>query len=206
MPRQTDDLEALRGLGARAQAIPGFLSPREGKYLVQLVRATRLVEGDALEIGTLYGRSTVWIASAIASIPNNPRRLVVVDPFYGQYKDGSIPTIEAWWQTMRRNRVSKVVSLFPTTSLDAAENLPRPCSFAFIDGDHREESVLIDIALVIPRMSHGGIVAFHDVGNRNWPGVDRASATLGPECHWVGKRRGFIRAVRICRGDRRIGP
>jgi predicted O-methyltransferase YrrM len=44
----------------------------------------------------------------------------------------------------------------------------------FIDADHSEESVSRDIVVWLPKVKRGGVIAGHDYGSRNWPGVKRA--------------------------------
>lgn len=45
---------------------------------------------------------------------------------------------------------------------DCVASLPGPVDFAFIDGDHRFESVLRDIAHLEPLMAPDGVIALHD--------------------------------------------
>jgi predicted O-methyltransferase YrrM len=41
----------------------------------------------------------------------------------------------------------------------------------FIDADHTEEWVSRDLAAWMPKVKRGGVIAGHDYGSRNWPGV-----------------------------------
>jgi hypothetical protein len=45
---------------------------------------------------------------------------------------------------------------------DCVASLPGPVNFAFIDGDHRFEAVLRDIAHLEPLMAPDGVIALHD--------------------------------------------
>jgi FkbM family methyltransferase len=45
-----------------------------------------------------------------------------------------------------------------------------PVDLVFVDGDHTTEGVLRDIDAWLPRLRPGGIIAFHDVGERWWYG------------------------------------
>jgi hypothetical protein len=47
-------------------------------------------------------------------------------------------------------------------------------SFAFIDGDHRENAVMADLEAWWPKVKAGGIFAGHDYGTRGHDGVKRA--------------------------------
>lgn len=51
---------------------------------------------------------------------------------------------------------------------------PGGADLVFIDGDHRYETVLADIDLARALVRPGGIIAGHDYGHRDWPGVQRA--------------------------------
>ena len=48
---------------------------------------------------------------------------------------------------------------------------PVPIDMLFIDGDHIEEAKRADIETWLPHVPSGGIVAFHDYGSNDWPGV-----------------------------------
>jgi len=46
--------------------------------------------------------------------------------------------------------------------------------FVFIDGDHRAEVVRKDINLALDILAPGGLLAGHDYGEDDWPGVAHA--------------------------------
>lgn len=73
-------------------------------------------------------------------------------------------------------------------------------SFCFIDGDHREEGVAVDLRGWWRKMKSGGIFAGHDYGTQGHDGVKRAVDTwveangltlhvpgVFPRCWWVEK-------------------
>lgn len=53
--------------------------------------------------------------------------------------------------------------------------------FLFVDGDHSEKQVLLDLGHWMPRVRSGGIVAGHDYYDQNYIGVTRAVHRLLPE-------------------------
>jgi len=52
--------------------------------------------------------------------------------------------------------------------------MPITADFIFIDGDHREDSVLHDIACAERMIRPDGIIAGHDYTHEHWPGVKSA--------------------------------
>lgn len=49
-----------------------------------------------------------------------------------------------------------------------------PISMVYIDGDHSYKATRDDIAIWVPLVIDGGIIAFHDYGTKHTPGVVRA--------------------------------
>jgi len=64
------------------------------------------------------------------------------------------------WQTETRIHALTSDAFFETP--DCVASLPGPVNFAFIDGDHRFEAVLRDIAHLEPLMALDGVIALHD--------------------------------------------
>ena len=48
----------------------------------------------------------------------------------------------------------------------------------FIDGNHLEDAIRIDLDDWLPKLVDGGVLALHDVLNERWPGPRRAVAAL----------------------------
>jgi hypothetical protein len=61
-----------------------------------------------------------------------------------------------------------------------------PVPMLFIDSTHEREPTLEEFAAWRPRLAPGAVVAFHDYGHPEFPGVEEAVRELGLE----GERRG----------------
>lgn len=59
-------------------------------------------------------------------------------------------------------------------SAQAAQNIPDDIDFVYIDADHSYEGVFRDLCLWSRKIRDGGIIAGHDYGHAQFPGVKRA--------------------------------
>ncbi len=59
----------------------------------------------------------------------------------------------------------------------------------FIDGDHREEAIRLDLAAWSDKLAPRAIVLFHDYGHPRWPDV----ATVVDE--WAWQHRDNVAAI-----------
>lgn len=55
----------------------------------------------------------------------------------------------------------------------------------FVDGDHRRAAILNDVEQSLARLSPGGLLAFHDVGNAIVPDVESMLESLPIEITWI---------------------
>jgi hypothetical protein len=125
-----------------------------------IYETAKLTTGPILEVGCYFGRSTVLLAHL-------GREVYTVDSFV-QISDEHPPgeEVEA---TFRHN-----IAPYPNVTLfkmPIADWEPRPCGFAYLDGDHSHEGTLeqIDKALAC----NPDYIALHDMYS---PG-DRAGVT-----------------------------
>lgn len=110
-----------------------------------------------VEIGVFEGVNTVVLSKAMAKNGTT----FGIDPFFR----GSLGICYHKWITqtyLRRNRVSKVVSLIEKFSFDAVNDIPAKVDFIFIDGDHSWEGISKDWPLFSDKLKAGGIMALHD--------------------------------------------
>ncbi len=116
--------------------------------------------------------------------------------FPSQFVEQKLPLFEAFSQCIHATRDQRIVHPLRETSLDAAKMFKdRSLDFVFIDADHNYESVKVDIAAWRSKVKPGGILAGHDYGNSQWPGVKQAvDEALGD------------RVVRVPASTRATGP
>lgn len=154
--------------------VEGQITHDEGIWLYNAARNTQ--EGFIVEIGSWKGRSTVMLSLG------SPGILVhAIDPHKDTYmQDESDPyTYDDCETNVVLYGNPDNVKFHVKTSEEAASEIKsdrsnKPCiGLIFIDGDHSYESVKLDYDLYYPKVMSGGIMAFHDSTNPNWPGVKR---------------------------------
>ena len=154
----------------------GHIQPgqSDAEILWLLERVRELEPRVVVEIGTDEG-GTLFLWTRVAA---DDAHLVAIDtrPL------GRLGRFSAYALVRRgfaRSR-QRVELLLPRDSHDPStvEELQRllagaPIDFLFIDGDHSYEGVKQDFELYAPLVRNGGIVALHDVGAVDAPGVTR---------------------------------
>lgn len=159
---------------ARADSITdGWMKRDELVWLATQAQRCR----NIIEIGSYAGRSTRALAD------HCPGTVYAVDPWDGDYfradgtKHRKVDTRQ--YDAFRANLADHIEAgrCVPMrgTIVDAEAELrrriPGGADLVFIDGDHRREQLLIDIAKGRGLLRHGGILSGHDYGKRDWPDV-----------------------------------
>lgn len=189
----------------RFSGIEGFLDPIEG-YALHLMAAFGPGQGDVVEIGSLYGRSTCYLASGC--LRNGRGAVHAVDTFLGSpehraggeaeqevlVRDGS--TFKAFLRNIASQRLDHVVRPQRASSEEAAAVWRGAVRLLFIDGDHSYEESRYDFLRWTPHVEPDGIVALHDIGT--WEGVTRFYEELLAGGEWrevvsVGTLRALTR-------------
>jgi len=136
----------------------------ECELLYRQVAATRATQ--AVEVGMAFGISTMCLCDALSrnTSPETGQRphLVVVDPF----QNGNI------WQgvglaQIRSASFDDVVQFYERPSQVVLPELAAKeyrIQFAFIDGSHMFDEVLIDFFYLDQMLEIGGVIVFDDVG------------------------------------------
>ncbi len=154
----------------------GHMQPGQAdeEILWLLARAREVEPRVVVEIGTDEG-GTLFLWTRVAA---DDAHLVAIDTRpLGRL--GRFSTYALVRRSFRRDR-QRVDLLFGRDSHDpetvaALQGLlrRRPIDFLFIDGDHSYEGVRSDFELYAPLVRPGGLVALHDVGAEDAPGVVR---------------------------------
>lgn len=154
------DASQIRGTGDgfRFPAdVDGWLLPSEGHALANLAVGKRV-----LEIGSYHGRSTICLAQTA-------KEVISIDPHDGRGTPKPQPTLDKYRRNLERYGVANVTSFIGT--LDNTM-LAGEFDLAFIDGAHDYDSVVRDARGAAKLLKRGGLLAFHDYGDKN--GVTRA--------------------------------
>ena len=118
----------------------------------------------ALEIGSLEGRSAVWLLENVLTDPDS--RLVCVDP-HQDFLGIKGSTLFLRFLSNIATRVDQV-DIVRNRSQDALLAMQGGSfDFIYVDGDHTAPSVLTDSILAWRLLKPGGIIIFDDYGAEN---------------------------------------
>lgn len=174
---EDEALAAARELG-RERGLPTIeVAPNQGAFLAlvaQMVRARRV-----LELGTLAGYSTIWLARAVG--PEGRVTTVELDPRHA----------EVARENLDRAGVGERVEIAVGPALDVLAGLveagPEPYDLVFIDADKVNMAAYLELAL---RLTRSGSVVVGDNVVRRGGVVDPSSDDPS-----VRGARAFLRAL-----------
>ena len=144
--------QALPSIVATVDSVPGYLTRREIEFLV-LLGACPTAEGAIVELGTLYGRSTVALAKGAALADG--AALFSVDLEHNL----------AARQNLERCGVAPAIRLCTQASAEFWPDFDQPIRLFWHDGAKEKSCVEADFRAAVARLADGAIVAFHDVLN-----------------------------------------
>ena len=198
-PKQAPWLRAFPIMRAM-QSINGFLYDDEADLLLAATARVLAMPGpprSVVEIGSYCGKSTV-VFGMTARVLHPDAKVYAIDPHQGELSVGDEivpgePTFKQFQRNMAAAGLEQVVVPIRKRSTDVRWNLP--IGLLFVDGLHDYLSVSRDFAHFAPWVVPGGLVAFHDYGKRDFPGVttfvDEAVAAwrlpARAACQWVGR-------------------
>ena len=137
----------------------------------ELFRWASTIDGNAIEIGSFYGRSTAVIAWGLKI--GNGGRLFAIDPHENKYN-----SYEACLKNVIQADVKEYVQIIRNQSENVfrekkpKEIFEKPIDLLFVDGNHTYEGLKKDLVW-IDLVRRGGIVAFHDYTSK-YPGIIKA--------------------------------
>ena len=132
--------------------------------LLLLAKAIEHVKPDnAAEIGCLYGLSSSVLMEAMG----DRGELYSVDNFCVQGEDA-----KRFMTTITMPKYPRI-HLIEADSKKAGYEFEEKLDFLFIDGNHQDEGILNDLKYWVPKVRSGGLVAFHDYFNNDFPAISR---------------------------------
>ena len=164
------------------------------RYLLLTANIARAIPGEAAELGVYRGGTARLIAEILSDRPVH-----LFDTFAGIPEDDSVKgghikgahpaSLQAVRQFMApcKNAVFHV-GFFPETAKGLED---KTFSYAHFDGDIYQ-SCKAFIEFFWPRMNKGGIMAFHDYGFENCPGVKKALEEAQMDVIWAYHCQCFV--------------
>jgi predicted O-methyltransferase YrrM len=169
-----------KALLAAAQATAGFLPIDEAMALFAVaVRALQVGGGPLLEIGSYLGRSTLFLAAAIAAADATPVVVFSVDHHRGSEemqqgwpdhdpalvdpRSGRMDSLARFRATIEAARAEDLVVGVVGDSARVAANWTTPLALVFVDGGHGEATCWADYRGWARHVAPGGYLVFHDV-------------------------------------------
>lgn len=180
--------------------LPVAVDPAEGAWLQRIVNDIRPVR--SLEIGCAYGVSSLYICDALASSASRggtPRH-TVIDPFQSTQWRGI---------GVRNIRDAGLASLVDFREERSEIVLPRLLQegvildFAFVDGWHTFDQVLVEFYYLNRLLRVGGVIAFDDANRRSINRVVRHALTY-PAYRVYGTERESAPATMLGRSRRAL--
>ncbi len=156
-------------LSGDAFSLVSAARPAELATLIGLARG----RGRVVELGT----GTAWTAIALALADVN-RIVVSYDPVARPERERYLALLDA----STRSRVA----LRTARDDDGPEAGDPPPGLVFVDSSHACEETLAAFRAWRPAVVRGGVIAFHDYGHPDYPGVAEAIAELGLDGGAVG--------------------
>jgi predicted O-methyltransferase YrrM len=158
--------------------LPVAVDPGEGALLQRIVDGVR--PARSLEIGCAYGVSSLYICEALSRLPapvsasSRHARHIVVDPFQStQWRGIGIKNIrDAGFASLVDFREERSEVALPRL-LDEGVTL----DFAFVDGWHTFDQVMVEFYFINRLLRVGGVIAFDDANRRSINRVVRHALT-----------------------------
>jgi predicted O-methyltransferase YrrM len=140
--------------------LPSHVDPVEGAFLQELVASVR--PETSLEIGMAYGVSTLFICEALERAGSGARH-IVSDPFQlSLWRGIGLQNLErAGYGGMIEFHERRSEFLLP----ELAERGTR-LDFAFVDGWHTFDQVMVEFYYLNRMLRVGGVIAFDDADRR----------------------------------------
>lgn len=156
--------------------LDGNITPEEGEFIQGIIDETK--PKMSLEIGLAYGVSALFICESLARIPGAHH--IIIDPaqFDDRYWKGiGLHNLKA----AGHGEMIEFYNLPSHIALPKLESEGCQVEFAFVDGAHQFDYVLVDFFCLDKILKVGGIVVFDDV----WmPSIQKV-------CHYVATNRSY---------------
>jgi predicted O-methyltransferase YrrM len=132
------------------------ISREEGEFLQEMIRSAR--PQVSVEVGCAYGISSLYICEALREV--NAAKHIIIDPYqHSVWEDVGLANL-------RRAGYADIIDFHEVFSYQYLSRLTEErvtIDFAFIDGAHTFDYVLVDFFLIDKLLRPGGIVILDDL-------------------------------------------
>ncbi|HEV7459690.1 MAG TPA: class I SAM-dependent methyltransferase [Solirubrobacteraceae bacterium] len=143
--------------GLEAAAAPSDLAA-----LLRLARGRR----EVVELGT----GPAWTAIALG-LADSERRVTSYDPVVHDHREDYLALVPA--------RVRERIRFVAADGAAGAPDHPGGVEMLFVDSTHERAATVAELRAWEPRLADGAVVALHDYGHPDFPGVAEAVRELG---------------------------
>lgn len=163
----------MNDIHGKIKMVEGWLKKEEVEILYFLAKNCKK-GGAIVEIGSWKGKSTICLA--LGSKDGNKIIVNSIDHHTGSPEHRLIHkkvwTLDDFKKNITSAGINDLVRPIVKTSETAAQSFSEPINLIFIDADHSYEGIKNDFELWFPKVSEGGIMAFHDT--TSWKGPSKA--------------------------------
>jgi predicted O-methyltransferase YrrM len=131
------------------------ISQGEGDFIQEMIRSAQ--PQVSLEVGCAYGVSSLFICEALREVGADKH--IVIDPYQHSHWEG------IGLANLRRAGYDDIIDFHEVESYQYLSRLTEEhvtIDFAFIDGQHTFDYVLVDFFLIDKLLKPGGIIIFDD--------------------------------------------
>src|ERR1700733_9436654 len=131
------------------------ISQEEGDFIQQMIRSVR--PQISVEVGCAYGISGLYICEALREV--GARKHIIIDPYQHSHWEG------IGLANLSRANYADLLDFSETFSYQYLARLTEDrlkVDFAFIDGQHTFDYVLVDFFLLDKLLRPGGVIIFDD--------------------------------------------
>jgi predicted O-methyltransferase YrrM len=133
----------------------GAISEEEGNFIQEIIRSAR--PQVSIEVGCAYGISSLFICEALREV--NATKHIIIDPYQSGWENIGLANL-------RRAGFADIIDFHEVPSYQYLSRLTEEratIDFAFIDGQHTFDYVLVDFFLIDKLLRPGGIVILDDL-------------------------------------------
>ncbi len=158
-----------------AWGLDAAASPADVGTLLRFARGRR----EVVELGT----GPAWTAIALA-LPDPARRVTSYDPVVHEHREDYLALVP--------ERVRERIRFVALEGVAGAADHPGGVELLFVDSTHERAATLAELRAWEPRLADGALVALHDYGHPDFPGVAEAVRELGVEGAATGGIFSFV--------------